>query len=1363
MAVATATAQRAPITITPVLSSPHPTSLEAMAERGSTSLMANIIVNDLATGELPVRLHFKFQQGNKTIESIPNPVVTPMFLGAGEARTLFGADFAQYLRLDNLSFRGMSKEQYLRNGRLGDGLWKISIWAEHVHTGFVISNVGTTVAWLSQCPPPELLAPREGVETPQHESEPLIFSWKPSKFTGGSAVMYRFDLWEIRDQSRAPQAITESQPVFYTAETAGTMVTLPAGSVAMQPGLRYCWRVTAFDPVGKLTFEKKGQSDVRTFKYLSECPPVENLNVNVIDYGREVNFNWGFNEQHVKYNIELYSDDREFVINDTKLENDISLYHKFSDPGKWHISVQGVCANGRTAKTSPTADFEIPEKPVHTYDDCPECVCDDPPAPRPITNRTLMPLAPGDVIENRTGRTTFEIISATQEDDGESFRGLMYMNMPIWHCRFLLEYDHLMVNTDHMIISGHYASVEMPLTLSSTSVDDVKAFVNELATDIAGATYNNRIRNGYSTQTRIMSVYRDGDEYLVFDGETFVNATNALAGLSRDLVVDPDGRQIVMDANGDPMTRDEYDLTGGEPLNIARRNTERDASAADNAGGHKLTQVVFSRSKEELYGFDAYDGSQPKGLYPTINDESQYRPAYVCMPPAATDMVHIDAPQSVVFRTDCGIELGVNAQTLDLRLNSPSQPREAATYAYDPEGNIVGKLNVLTFDEKEIRVHLVSVNGAGMSENGTSKLDIKKLQEDVNNIFRQAVVKVTMDEIEQVNITFANGKSFTHGGKGTLRNYNQDQKAAIQALPKSADPNDYYLFLVECYDRFDTEGQKTNEVVSGYMPVGRHYGFIYNQYDNARTIAHEIAHGALALSHTFADGSESYLGPQGTTPNLMDYNGGTHLNHIQWQWAHETHRNIQGFLDEESEGEAWNLEGTKYLCINDEEAINAIRQYRYFYLPDGQIVDLEKYTPSGFYTEDDVTLEARGALYSIRINGYDQVTIFKTDDANKTHTVIGWGYPINSKKGMKVLDLGEVLITNPSADIHPVRVYISEKSIRIEQNDVVVETIPIDIDCDCTVKQNTSECDALLEKVRAKFSEKGLDNMDNPVWRAILEDPCILDGPMIHMAEVPPTETEWKKQFDLAFGTLANLAFAPIEIEIVVAMLGEAGGTELVKFVLKQIYKRYGIEVTERLLKEKAIDFARGVIVEAVFQWIYWESQDQNIHRHMKDFFSDINPKKINIFSTNTNYAKEFWENIIKAGLLNMISGKYSKYASCIGNINFSKWIANFTDLYLSDNDKWHDYVVYGAFISIDCILGSTFNKIGNNLKRPLLKDIEGTNIETGVDIFNQLWSDGLESAWDEWEDYIKDIIRGNEEENNNGSDNKNIQNDIAP
>ena len=89
-----------------------------------------------------------------------------------------------------------------------------------------------------------------------------------------------------------------------------------------------------------------------------------------------------------------------------------------------------------------------------------------------------------------------------------------------------------------------------------------------------------------------------------------------------------------------------------------------------------------------------------------------------------------------------------------------------------------------------------------------------------------------------------------------------------------------------------------------YMPVGRQFGFIFEQFDVASTIAHEVSHGAFSLHHTFSDESESYHAPQGTTPNLMDYTGGTTLNHLQWQWMHESHTNLLGFLDDESEGES---------------------------------------------------------------------------------------------------------------------------------------------------------------------------------------------------------------------------------------------------------------------------------------------------------------------------------------------------------------------------------------------------------------------------------------------------------------------------
>ncbi|MCQ2376362.1 MAG: C39 family peptidase [Salinivirgaceae bacterium] len=90
-------------------------------------------------------------------------------------------------------------------------------------------------------------------------------------------------------------------------------------------------------------------------------------------------------------------------------------------------------------------------------------------------------------------------------------------------------------------------------------------------------------------------------------------------------------------------------------------------------------------------------------------------------------------------------------------------------------------------------------------------------------------------------------------------------------------------------------------VTSGYMPRGYQYGFIYKELTNARTIAHEIAHGAFHLEHTFAQ--SNYLAPEATTDNLMDYNGGTTLNHWQWQDVHAPKRVWLKWAQDESGAE----------------------------------------------------------------------------------------------------------------------------------------------------------------------------------------------------------------------------------------------------------------------------------------------------------------------------------------------------------------------------------------------------------------------------------------------------------------------------
>jgi hypothetical protein len=53
----------------------------------------------------------------------------------------------------------------------------------------------------------------------------------------------------------------------------------------------------------------------------------------------------------------------------------------------------------------------------------------------------------------------------------------------------------------------------------------------------------------------------------------------------------------------------------------------------------------------------------------------------------------------------------------------------------------------------------------------------------------------------------------------------------------------------------------------------------------ARTLAHEIGHGAFVLEHSF-DAHPDDL-PQHQTDNLMDYANGTHLYKWQWDLIHD--------------------------------------------------------------------------------------------------------------------------------------------------------------------------------------------------------------------------------------------------------------------------------------------------------------------------------------------------------------------------------------------------------------------------------------------------------------------------------------------
>ncbi|MEQ8581075.1 MAG: hypothetical protein RIC30_08710, partial [Marinoscillum sp.] len=95
---------------------------------------------------------------------------------------------------------------------------------------------------------------------------------------------------------------------------------------------------------------------------------------------------------------------------------------------------------------------------------------------------------------------------------------------------------------------------------------------------------------------------------------------------------------------------------------------------------------------------------------------------------------------------------------------------------------------------------------------------------------------------------------------------------------------------------------------AGFMPFKRQYGYIWtgSTGDLPRTIAHELAHGAFRLRHTFSP--EAFIATQGSTDNLMDYSssgagssGATHLYKHQWDNVHNP-EGVTSWLQDDEEG-----------------------------------------------------------------------------------------------------------------------------------------------------------------------------------------------------------------------------------------------------------------------------------------------------------------------------------------------------------------------------------------------------------------------------------------------------------------------------
>ena len=169
---------------------------------------------------------------------------------------------------------------------------------------------------------------------------------------------------------------------------------------------------------------------------------------------------------------------------------------------------------------------------------------------------------------------------------------------------------------------------------------------------------------------------------------------------------------------------------------------------------------------------------------------------------------------------------------------------------------------------------------------------------------------------------------------GFAQSYTREMKDIFQAYEDANNLEDdiYYIFLLPKFADTDQ---------LGYMPRKRDFGFVNHEQllsdegGYVKTIAHELAHGAFVLHHTFEQHPQLKDNP---TQNLLDYSKKGTITH-QYQWAGMHNPSRAWTMFDEDEDRANYASGFEYFTsygfgLNQDSSFNFITPaWQYINLP----------------------------------------------------------------------------------------------------------------------------------------------------------------------------------------------------------------------------------------------------------------------------------------------------------------------------------------------------------------------------------------------------------------------------------------------
>ncbi|MBU2914759.1 fibronectin type III domain-containing protein [Reichenbachiella agariperforans] len=920
--------QTYPVQVTTTLLPPYSPELSYYSSAEVNNMQVFVHVLELDRVDYRAKLRLTIEGAGVRLTTLPSYVPNPLVLQGGVPLMLSGFDLRHYLNPDHLAFEGMTKADFMRNGRLPEGFYTFTIEVLDYTRGVRVSNASMATAWIVLNDPPLINFPINADKIKLSEPQFVNFSWLGRHLASPNAAFsteYEFSLYEMLPGQTSPDAAVRSSNTIYRTTTTQSSLLYGPAEPLLEPGKKYAFRVQAYDVSGRDLFKNQGYSETYWFQYGDECMPVKFLAGEALDDSR-IKVTWESEMSHTGFTLQYREKGKSSWHTEQALFG-AQVIPDLQANTEYEYQVAGKCLNYigdySTIQTVKTEERASGPEDEGTYACGEEGEASDlNPTPLEKTLRTLDQFEIGgiDVI----------ILEATKGSDG-SYTGTGYSPLPIFKGAGLkVSIENVIINEDYKAIAGKVV----------TTYDEEGSFIfgSHDEREPEGEDVPNGIED---LPTVVVTIPVEIASVTVADGVvTVLDETGTPVSLESTALPAEGNTLTLEDASGDQWLVDsEGNVQKAEPT--AASQAAGTAPAAISADEDVDFSITFEAYTDQKFGFD--DPKQPfdktttglsAGYTQKQVQEENHWVAWKSVATGQTDWVTAthDAgealPAYVGFKTTTGelaSQPSEQEQSKAITVLGKSNQHTETVTAYvkqeDEEGNetekTLGVLQVISYDQVRERVIIVPVNDATVP-------DAYTVGEALNRIYGQAVAHWEVEVSSSYQVEAEILTQLDEGESGILssfpsnmQGFNRDYKRSLDNYDKDA----YYLFLIPGSDS-DRAGLSADR--AGFMPFKRQFGYIWTDKtsNQSTTIAHELGHGAFRLRHTFS--TENFVAGERTTDNLMDYKGGTQLYKHQWDFVHDP-ESMNGWAQEDEESAYYNTEKVKKIITHIQSNNNKSR------------------------------------------------------------------------------------------------------------------------------------------------------------------------------------------------------------------------------------------------------------------------------------------------------------------------------------------------------------------------------------------------------------------------------------------------------